>query len=89
MTNFDLYDAAQHADDKWQKALIAAYGRHNAAHARYDKGGRATPELERLYQAKIAADEAWAAECRGKTVQITQTRDDGRFRVVKIIGTVW
>lgn len=103
MADLALYDAAQHADDMWQKKLIEVHGRHNAGQSRYDSRGRATPELEELYQAKVAADAAWSAECvrladaadrgaaleRSAKVTVMQTlAGDSRFRIVRIVGKV-
>lgn len=62
MTDFTLYHAALKADQEWSRELTRDYGR-NAGDARYYPNGRATPELERLYQAKLAADKAWWVEC--------------------------
>lgn len=89
-TDFSLYYVAQAADEAWSRELEEVYGHLgvNCGNARYDSRGRGTPELEALYQAKIAADAAWAAECRGAVVEVKQTRNDPRFRVVKVIGKV-
>jgi hypothetical protein len=53
-----LYEIAVAADDAWQDALVAAYGREMACDARYDRRGNATPELLALHQAKLMADDA-------------------------------
>lgn len=53
-----LYEAAKHADDAYQKALEAQFGK-NAGDARYDKRGESTLLLRDLKRAKQAADLAW------------------------------
>lgn len=44
----EAYYKAVEADRKWSAELQKVYGRQ-AGDARYDKRGKATPELERLY----------------------------------------
>lgn len=46
--------AHEAADDAWQAALEAAYGKA-AGDARYDRRGYATPELAQLHTAKMTA----------------------------------
>lgn len=52
-----LYEVARAADDAWSDAIETVYG-SKAGDARYDGRGQSTPELQRLYRAKYAADEA-------------------------------
>lgn len=60
--NFDLYYAANKADEAFHQALVKVYGK-DACNARYDrKRNRATPELAAAGQAKMDASEAWSAE---------------------------
>ncbi len=59
-----LYEAAKSADNAYQKALEADFGK-NAGDARYDKRGESTLLLRDLKQAKKAADLAWHNAMRG------------------------
>lgn len=53
-----LYRAAMQADDLFQAALAAAYGKE-ACNARYDSRARATPTLARLAENKSVAYDAY------------------------------
>jgi hypothetical protein len=53
-----LYEAAQLADDAWQTALEAAFGRH-AGDARYDLRGTSSPNLVNLSVARTTACNSW------------------------------
>ena len=59
--NFTLYYTAVAADNAWSHALELKYG-PSAGDARYDKRGRATPELSQLAEYKLQSDAAWLAE---------------------------
>lgn len=71
--NEPLYRAAIAADDAWQVALVACYGKR-AGDARYDARGESTPELRGLKQAKIAADAALHAAVDAETTPCPDCR---------------
>lgn len=59
-----LYQAALDADKAFHAELVATYG-NDASNARYDYvKSTATPRLDDLAAAKIAADIAWLDEMR-------------------------
>jgi len=64
MIQHPLYIAAVEADKAFHAELVAVYGK-GAADARYDyTKSTATPKLDDLAAAKIAADIAWLDEMK-------------------------
>ncbi len=62
---FTTYYAAADADAAWSAELRRVFGK-SSGDARYDARGTSTPELRRLYDAKIAADEAQRADAAAR-----------------------
>jgi hypothetical protein len=56
-----LYGNWHYADNVWNDELVRVYGKA-AGDARYDDRGKATPKLLELYNARMAAYEAFYAK---------------------------
>ena len=60
--NFDLYKAAQEADDMYSAELIRAYGAKAASDRRYQMAPHADVAVQTARDAKLNADVLWLAE---------------------------
>jgi hypothetical protein len=58
-TTAALYTAAAAADKAWHAELVKVYGKKDAGTARFDKRGKATPELKALHDQFTEAMSAW------------------------------